>query len=163
MLFRFIAYYEKPFLKVSRLFLKGGHGDWNPKFDLDEVPRKNFKHHYSHAAAGYYTSKFDDAVIVVLDAIGEFNTSTIWVGEKEKINLKYKRNYPFSFGLFYSAFTNLIGLKPNQEEYIMMGMAAYGDKTKYFDKIFEYFPNINKQKYNFHKGIVDWKIGRVHV
>ena len=152
----YIAYYEKPLLKASRLFLKGGHGNWNPKFDLNEVPRKNFKHHYSHAAAGYYTSKFDDAVIVVLDAIGEFNTSTIWVGEKEKINLKYKRNYPFSFGLFYSAFTNLIGLKPNQEEYIMMGMAAYGDKTKYFDKIFEYFPNINKQKYNFHKGIVDW-------
>ena len=152
----YIAYYEKPFLKASRLFLKGGHGDWNPKFDLNEVPRKNFKHHYSHAAAGYYTSNFYDAVIVVLDAIGEFNTSTIWTGKKESIKLRYKKNYPFSFGLFYSAFTQLIGLIPNQEEYIMMGMAAYGDSQKYYKKINNYFPSINKQKYNFHKGICDW-------
>lgn len=45
---------------------------------------------------------------------------------------------------------------PNQEEYIMMGMAAYGDSSKYYNKVNEYFPNINKQKYNFHKGITDW-------
>ena len=151
-----IAYYEKPLLKASRLFLKGGIGDWKPKFNIENLPRKSFSHHYSHAAAGYYTSPFKDAAIVVLDAIGEYNTSTIWVGEKSKITLKEKKNYPFSFGLFYSAFTQLIGLIPNQEEYIMMGMAAYGDSEKYFKKINEYFPNIKKQKYNFHKGINDW-------
>jgi carbamoyltransferase len=95
-------------------------------------------------------------VIVVLDAIGEYNTSTIWVGEGEKIKLKYKQNYPVSFGLFYSSFTQLIGLMPNQEEYIMMGMAAYGDWTKYYKKVNEYFPSHNSQKYNFHKGITDW-------
>jgi carbamoyltransferase len=151
-----IAYYEKPLLKASRLFLKGGLGDWKPKFDLDGIPRKSFSHHYSHAAAGYYTSDFNSAVIVVLDAIGEYNTSTIWVGEGEKIKLKYKQNYPISFGLFYSAFTQLIGLMPNQEEYIMMGMAAYGDWKKYYRKVDDYFPRIDKQKYNFHKGITDW-------
>jgi carbamoyltransferase len=152
----YIAYYEKPLLKASRLALKGGSGDWKPRFNIDGIPRKSFKHHYSHACAGYYTSPFNDAVIVVLDAIGEYNTSTIWVGEGEKIRLKYKQNYPVSFGLFYSAFTQLIGLMPNQEEYIMMGMAAYGDWTKYYRKVDAYFPKYDQQKYNFHKGINDW-------
>lgn len=155
-----IAYYEKPLLKASRLFLKGGLGDWKPKFDLEDVPRKSFNHHYSHAAAGYYTSNFNSAVVVVLDAIGEYNTSTIWVGEDDKIKLKYKQNYPVSFGLFYSAFTQLIGLIPNQEEYIMMGMAAYGDWKKYYRKVDDYFPRIDKQKYNLHKGITDWGLVR---
>jgi carbamoyltransferase len=153
-----IAYYEKPLLKASRLALRGGSGDWKPRFDIPGIPRKHFSHHYSHAAAGYYTSSFSDAVIVVLDAIGEYNTSTIWVGEGDKIRLKYKQNYPVSFGLFYSAFTKLIGLMPNQEEYIMMGMAAYGDWTKYYRKIDEYFPSHTKQKYNFHQGINDWGV-----
>ena len=151
-----ITYYEKPLLKASRLVLRGGAGDWKPRFELPGIPRKSFSHHYSHAAAGYYTSSFNDAAIVVLDAMGEYNTSTIWVGEGEKIKLKYKQNYPISFGLFYSAFTQLIGLMPNQEEYIMMGMAAYGDWTKYYKKVDEYFPSYDNQKYNFHKGITDW-------
>jgi carbamoyltransferase len=151
-----IAYYEKPFLKASRLFLKGGVGEWKPKFNIEGIPRKSFSHHYSHACAGYYTSSFSDAAIVVLDSIGEYNTSTIWVGEGEKIKLKFKQNYPVSFGLFYSAFTQLVGLMPNQEEYIMMGMAAYGDWTKYYKQVDNYFPRYDKQKYNFHKGITDW-------
>jgi carbamoyltransferase len=150
-----IAYYEKPLLKKSRIMLRGGAADWKPNIPLD-LPVKYFKHHHSHAAAGYYTSQFNDAVIVVLDAIGEYNTSTIWTGEGENIKLVHKENYPFSFGLFYSAFTQLIGLMPNQEEYIMMGMAAYGDWKKYYKKVHEYFPNYHTQKYNFHKGITDW-------
>ena len=150
-----IAYYEKPQLKRSRLILKGGAGDWKPNIPID-LPVKYFKHHYSHAAAGYYTSSFNDAAIVVLDSIGEYNTSTVWVGEGNKIKLKYKQNYPISFGLFYSAFTKLVGLVPNQEEYIMMGMAAYGNPSRYFKKVNDYFPNIKTQKYNFHKGINDW-------
>jgi carbamoyltransferase len=151
-----VAYYEKPLLKASRLLLKGGQGEWKPQFKINGIPKKSFGHHYSHACAGYYTSNFNDAVIVVLDAIGEYNTSTIWTGENETIKLKYKQNYPVSFGLFYSAFTQLLRLIPNQEEYIMMGMAAYGDANRYLDKITEYFPSPYKQKYNFHKGITDW-------
>jgi carbamoyltransferase len=152
----YVAYYEKPLLKASRLLINGGLGEWKPRFNIDNIPRVSFKHHYSHASAGYYTSKFDDAVIVVLDSIGEYNTSTIWVGEGSSITLKEKINYPFSFGLFYSAFTKLVGLMPNQEEYIMMGMAAYGDWIKYYQKVLQYFPSIGYQKYNFHKGITDW-------
>lgn len=151
-----ISYYEKPLLKASRLKIRGGSGDWKPKFNIPGIPVKRFSHHYSHAAAGYYTSSFKDSCIVVLDAIGEYNTSTIWVGQGDKISLVYKQNYPVSFGLFYSAFTQLIGLMPNQEEYIMMGMAAYGDPNKYFNRINSYFPSIKTQKYNFHKGISDW-------
>lgn len=153
-----IAYYEQPLLKASRIFLKGGNAKWKPQYNISNIPRYNFKHHYSHAAAGYFTSKFDDAVIVVLDAIGEWNTSTIWVGEGNNITNRYKQNYPVSFGLFYSAFTQLIGLMPNQEEYIMMGMAAYGDPKKYLNKVYEYFPSINNQKYNMHRGIFDWNL-----
>lgn len=156
-----IAYYEKPLLKKTRLILKGGFGGDRPWFETTELgalPRKNFKHHYSHAAAGYYTSPFDDAVIVVLDAIGEWNTSSVWIGEGEKIRHRYSDNYPFSFGLFYSAFTQLIGLMPNQEEYIMMGMAAYGDWKKHYLKVNKYFESTSCQKYNFHKGIHDWGV-----
>lgn len=151
-----IAYYEKPWLKASRLLLKGGLGHWKPRYDLSGVPVRTFKHHYSHAAAGYFTSGFSNAVIVVLDSIGEWDTATIWTGEKNDITLKHKQTYPFSFGLFYSAFTQLVGLKPNEEEYILMGMAAYGDPNRYLKKVNEYFPNTGSQLYNYHKGIIDW-------
>jgi carbamoyltransferase len=155
-----IAYYEKPWLKNTRLFIAGGHGGEKPFFEqtyLKNLPRKNFSHHRSHAAAGYYTSSFKDAVIVVLDAIGEWNTSSIWLGQNEKIRKVYSQSYPFSFGLFYSAFTKLIGLKPNQEEYILMGMAGYGDYKRYWNKVNEYFSSISNQRYNFHNGIYDWE------
>lgn len=155
-----IAYYENRWLKKFRILTKGGFGGGKPYYlernDLKRIPRYSYSHHYSHAAAGYYTSTFNNAVIVVLDAIGEYNTSTIWIGEEEKIKLIEKNNYPFSFGLFYSAFTQLIGLKPNEEEYIMMGMAAYGDWKKHYQKVLSYFPSINYQAYNFHQGIKDW-------
>lgn len=153
-----IAYYEKPLLKKSRLLFRGGASDWKPNMPFD-LPVKYFKHHESHAAAGYYTSKFNDAVIVVLDAIGEWDTSTIWVGEGSKIKKVYGQKYPVSFGLFYSAFTQLLDLKPNEEEYIMMGMAAYGDPERYFEQVNSYFPSIKNQKYNFHKGIHDFDWG----
>jgi len=154
-----IAYYEKQWLKKQRILLAGGLGGGKPYFKqtfLKDVPLKSFSHHYSHAAAGYFTSNFNNAVVVVLDAIGEWNTSTVWSAKENNLNLIHKQNYPFSFGLFYSAFTQLIGLMPNQEEYIMMGMAAYGNEDKYYKKVSSYFPSIKKQKYGYHKGIIDW-------
>jgi carbamoyltransferase len=156
-----IAYYEDYWLKKLRIARHGGLGGGKPYFKssrlLRGIPVKDFKHHQSHAAAGYYTSNMADALIVVLDAIGEFQTSTVWVGEGDKINLVWEQKYPVSFGLFYSAFTKLIGLKPNEEEYIMMGMAAYGDANRYYEKVRQYFPAFDRQKYNFHSGIIDWK------
>ena len=147
-----IAYYEKPGLKKLRLVLRGGNADWKPKHKFD----RSFKHHYTHACAGYYTSPFNKAAIVVLDAIGEFSTSTVWAGDEEDIKLVKEIKYPLSFGLFYSAFTQLIGLMPNQEEYILMGMAGYGNPDTYYKEVWSYFPDIKTQKYNYHQGIKDW-------
>jgi carbamoyltransferase len=155
-----IAYYEDRWLKKWRIFSRGGLGGGRPFYksmpELKNVPTYVAYHHHSHAAAGYYTSPFDDAVVVVLDAIGEFTTSSIWVGEGDDLKQIKRWKYPFSFGLFYSAFTDLIGLKPNEEEYIMMGMAAYGDRELYYDKVASYFPSTYSQRYNFHKGIREW-------
>ena len=154
-----LAYYENTRLKKRRIREHGGFGGGKPFYKstvLKKLPSKSFMHHESHAAAGYYTSNFVDAAIVVLDAIGEYETSSIWVGEGEKIRKIWKRDYPTSFGLFYSAFTQLVGLKPNEEEYIMMGMAAYGDANRYYEKVRQYFPVFTHQKYNFHTGIFDW-------
>jgi carbamoyltransferase len=154
------AYYEKPRLKQLRLITRGGNGDWNPVWKGSKA--KTFKHHHSHAAAGYYTSVFKNATVVVLDAIGEFNTSTIWRGKENSLKQLYSQNYPVSFGLFYSGFTQLVGLMPNQEEYIFMGMAAYGDPYRYLEVINNYFPAYNKQKYNFHRGITTWPYKILH-
>jgi carbamoyltransferase len=155
-----IAYYEDYWLKKLRIARHGGFGGGKPYFKssplLRGIPVKSFKHHYSHAAAGYYTSNMTDALIVVLDAIGEFDTGSIWVGEGNKIKPVDKLKYPLSFGLFYSAFTDLLGLKANEEEYIMMGMAAYGDSKRYWKKVNSYFPWVGNQKYNLHQGITDW-------
>ena len=154
-----VSFYEKRLLKKTRLILKGGKKYSSNNFklsDYDLFEERQFSHHKSHAAAGYYTSNFRDAVIVVIDAIGEWNTSSIWVGQDKNIKKIYSKNYPFSFGLFYSAFTKLVGLNPGTDEYILMGMAAYGDHKKYYNIINQYFSSTKKQKYNFHKGIIDW-------
>jgi carbamoyltransferase len=152
-----IAYYEKRKLKLLRKSIFGGLNgsyDYLYKKNIDlKVKEVQFNHHYSHAAAGYFTSKFDDSAVVVLDAIGEFDTSSIWVGEGDRLNLKYKIKYPNSFGLFYSAFTQLLGLVPGKEEYILMGMAAFGEKTEALKYIDSLFPCYDNQKYNFHRGI----------
>ena len=85
-------------------------------------------HHESHAAGAYYTSPFtEDVVCVVIDAIGEWDCSTIWTVKNGKIKKVWEKIYPQSIGLFYSAITKRIGLKPNEDEYITMGMAAYGN------------------------------------
>ena len=84
--------------------------------------------------AAYYTAPFIPDVTVVIDAIGEYDTASIWVNH-EKI---WSKQYPWSLGLFYSAITKRIGLKPNEDEYITMGMAAFGkpcvDMTGIFDE-----------------------------
>ena len=89
-------------------------------------------HHLSHAAAGFQTSPFERATVVVIDAIGEFDTATIYGAEYDRqgravYRRLWSQGYPRSIGLFYSAVTQRIGLHPMDEEYITMGMAAYGE------------------------------------
>jgi carbamoyltransferase len=131
----------------------------------DLIPAKliTHRHHHSHAAAGYYTSPFQNAAVVVIDAIGEFETFTVWRGTGRKLKKLFSQSYPDSIGLWYSAMTQRIGLKPNEEEYILMGWAAIGDPNKYFDRIYSDFfeflePGSLKIKFkrNLHRGCLDW-------
>ena len=108
--------HEKVWLKNTRRLLHGQ--SWIP-IEKD----KSFYHHQSHAAAGYYTAPFDDCNILVVDAIGEWDTVSVWDNMKKIKSWKY----PYSLGLLYSAVTQRCGLKPNEDEYILMGMAAYGE------------------------------------
>lgn len=155
-----IAYFEKRSLKRVRLALHGGINGQYAKHNytklglykfLDEVEEVQISHHRSHAAAGYMTSPFDDATIVVLDAIGEFETASIWTAAGNKMRRRWSMKYPTSFGLFYSHMTNLVGLVPAQDEYILMGMAAFGDKERYSKYLNSLFPQYESQAVNFHK------------
>ena len=124
---------------------------------------KAHRHHTTHASAGYYTSPFTEAGVLVVDSIGEFETLTIWRGVGRKLKRVYSQGYPDSLGLWYSAMTQRIGLKPNEEEYILMGMAALGDPNRFKEKIYEDFfypldpskPNV-KFKHNLHRGCLWW-------
>ena len=116
----------------------------------------------SHAAAGFQTSPYDDATVVVIDAIGEFDTISIYNAWYDKNGVaKYKKlwgqTYPDSIGLFYSAMTQRVGLRPLDEEYILMGMAAYGnDKPleKMSNSLVRSFKDI-RFKDNLHIGVPD--------
>lgn len=95
---------------------------------LNHVPIKSYWHHETHAAAGVLTSEFDSAAVMVIDAIGEFDTATIWHWKNGELKKKHSVWFPNSLGLFYSAVTAHVGLKPMEDEYILMGMAAYGNE-----------------------------------
>jgi carbamoyltransferase len=131
---------------VKSAFTEPTMEDWLSKFypQFEGIPVTNCLHHQSHAAAGMLTVPHDwrDAVIVTIDAIGEKQTATISTWEKnQRILLRHEVNFPNSLGLFYSAVTSAIGLKPMEDEYILMGMAAYGKpiyKTKMETHLFNY-------------------------
>jgi carbamoyltransferase len=164
-----ITWYEKPYLKSLRQFKAGqglrlldnSIGLYLEKFGI-ESKVKTMGHHESHAAGGYFTSPFNEAAILVIDAIGEFDTTTIWHAKDKKMTRKYSSKYPNSIGLWYSAMTHRIGLKPNEEEYILMGMAAYGNPDRfYFDILEDFFKfdsnGMAKNKQNLHRGCLWWK------
>ena len=139
-----VAYYERPIMKQLRQLYSGqgiewnklsvkknihnqiGHANWQ-----DVKHYKSYNHHLSHAAAGFQTSPYQIATVVVIDAVGEWDTVSIWGAMYDK-NLKatytrlWSQSYPHSIGLFYSAITKRIGLHPLDEEYITMGMAGWG-------------------------------------
>lgn len=138
-----VAYYERPIAKQFRQLYSGQGIEWNKlsvkKIVHDQIGHarwqdikyyKNYNHHLSHAAAGFQTSTFDKATVVVIDAIGEWDTISIWGAQYVNGRAVYKKlwrqTYPNSIGLFYSAMTKRVGLLPNEEEYILMGMSAYG-------------------------------------
>jgi len=167
-----IIWYEKPFVKTLRQF-RAGQG-WNYREnDIKRylkgysitAPIKYTSHHHSHAAAGYYTSPFSDATVVCIDSIGEFEALTVWEGKGNKLKKIYSQGYPHSIGLWYSAMTQRVGLEPNEDEYILMGMAAYGDPSRLFMDVLNdfidkegigYNPKI-KLNHNLHRGCRWWR------
>ena len=161
-----VVYYEKPLLKKTRQIYAGQYGVAIDNAEMPQHHLKKFgikidqyiKHHDSHAAAGYYTSGFKDAVILTVDAIGEWETISISKGYNQNtIERMEQVRYPHSIGILYSAFTQRCGLKPAEEEYILMGMAAYG-KPIYKQEIYKDFVERKpfKLKRNVHRGIGDW-------
>lgn len=137
-----MAYYETPWKKQLRQLYSGQGIEWDKLTTgqvlqqqlqgwLSYTPYSCHSHHLSHAAGGFQTSPFDRATVVVIDAIGEWDTISIWGAEYDQTGrARYKRlwgqRYPHSLGLFYSAITKRVGLHPLDEEYITMGMSAYG-------------------------------------
>jgi len=166
-----VVWYENP-IKKSLRQLWAGQG-WQFKenniakylesFGIN-APLKCSSHHHSHAAAGYYTSPYDNATVICIDSIGEFETLTVWKAEDEKLRRVYSQGYPHSVGLWYSAMTQRVGLKPNEDEYILMGMAAYGypdrlyaDIKRDFFEVLRYGSPEVKFRTNLHRGCRKWR------
>ena len=152
-----IVFYEKPFLKFERLletyvgFSPGGFKSFCMSMPLwlseklfqkkmlfdalkdqdnnfNDINKINFsEHHLSHAASAFFSSPYDEAIILTLDGVGEWATTTISLGKHNKINILKEIHFPHSLGLLYSAFTYFLGFKVNSGEYKVMGLAPYGE------------------------------------
>jgi len=161
-----IVFFEKPFLKFERLletymaFAPKGFKSFSLSmpiwlreklfqkkflfeklkqhdFDFNDINKIKFsEHHYSHAASAFYPSPFIEAIILTLDGVGEWATTTLAIGKKNKLEMIKEIYFPHSLGLLYSAFTYYTGFKVNSGEYKLMGLAPYG-KPKFKDLIIE--------------------------
>lgn len=147
----YVTYYEKPLLKFERIletflstwpfslrpFLKGLPEWLDYKIKIEATIKKlGFKnkiffipHHFSHAASSFYSSPFKKAAILTVDGVGEWHTTGLWLGENNNVKPLKQINFPNSLGLLYSTFTAFLGFKVNEDEYKLMGLAAYGEPT----------------------------------
>jgi len=161
-----VVFYEKPFLKFERLletyvgFSPSGFKSFSMSMPLwlseklfqkkmlydalkeqdnnfNDIKKINFsEHHLSHAASAFFSSPYDEAIILTLDGVGEWATTTVSLGKNNKISILKEINFPHSLGLLYSAFTYFLGFKVNSGEYKVMGLAPYGE-PKFKDIILE--------------------------
>ena len=117
------------------------------------------EHHLSHAASAFFPSPFQSAIVLTADGVGEWATTSVGIGSKNKLSIKKEINFPNSLGLLYSAFTYYIGFKVNSGEYKLMGLAPFG-KPIYSDKIKQYLIDVkddgsfrlNQKYFNFATG-----------
>ena len=138
-----VAYYEKPIVKKTRQLYAG---QWKEAFTLTNMPNRHLNqwfdkykihyvdHHESHAASAFYPSPYKEAVILTIDGVGEWSTTTISIGNNHNIEVLKEIKFPHSLGLLYSAFTYYLGFKVNSGEYKLMGLAPYGNPI-FEDKI----------------------------
>ena len=156
-----VVYYEKPFIKFERILETAmAYAPFSMKSFINAMPvwlktklfipsqiDKHFEkrlqcpiyfttHHESHCASAFFPSPFEEAAILCLDGVGEWDTTTWGIGKGNKIEIKQKIEFPHSLGLLYSAFTGFLGFKVNSGEYKVMGLAPYGEPI-YKDLILE--------------------------
>ena len=154
-----VVYYEDPMLKLDRIVRMTDVGqtaerdtmrrimrNWMDHDKIDplmliaknlDIPSdkiSHVRHHEAHAASAFYCSPFDEATIVTIDGVGEYETMTVSHGQRTKIEKLSHVDFPHSIGLFYSAFTAYLGFEVNDAEYKVMGMAAFGS-PRYVDDI----------------------------
>ena len=165
-----VVYFERPYLKKLRQLRAGQYGEVLSRKNLPSYYLRDYvgnaeieyvQHHQSHAAAGYYTSPYEESAIVVIDAIGEFETCTIWYAWGSHFEKRYSLKYPKSLGLWYSAMTQRLGLKPQEDEYILMGMAGWGTvdeelKQNIRNDFFKDSDKLIDLKDNLHRGCLGW-------
>ena len=119
------------------------------------------EHHQSHAAAAFYPSPFEEAVVLCMDGVGEWATTSTWIGKGNRIKPLWEISFPHSLGLLYSAFTYYCGFKVNSGEYKLMGLAPYGE-PKYANIIKDNLIDIkedgtfrlNLKYFKYHRGFV---------
>ena len=150
-----VCWYERPDLKKDRV-LKTFKKYWWKTFKLKKQFLKDFKindpdillkqlgyrgeiiyipHHLSHAAFSYLTSPYQEAAILTIDGVGEWETLTISLGKGNEIYKIYSVDFPHSLGLLYSTITAFLGFKPNEGEYKVMGLAPYGNPNRYYSQL----------------------------
>jgi len=129
----------------EKLFLKDMLIKEIKKFDKNFDPRKLMfgEHHFSHASSAFYASPFEEAVVLTLDGVGEWATTTVAIGKGNALDIVKEIHFPHSLGLLYSAFTYYIGFRVNSGEYKVMGLAPYGH-PKYKELILEKLIDLKK-------------------
>jgi len=116
---------------------------------LSEIPAKSLppllftEHHQAHAASAFFPSPFERAAVLCLDGVGEWATSSVWLGDKNQLIPQWELDFPHSLGLLYSAFTYYTGFKVNSGEYKLMGLAPYGE-PKYVDLIYKHLLDLKE-------------------
>jgi len=114
------------------------------RISKSEIPTLLFaEHHQSHAASAFFPSPFEKAAVMCLDGVGEWATTTVWVGEGNRLKALWEIDFPHSLGLLYSAFTYYTGFKVNSGEYKLMGLAPYG-APKYVDLILDHLIDLKE-------------------
>lgn len=155
---------EKLYLKqvIKRELLNLSGVPSNSKHSKQRLPPLLFtEHHQSHAASAYYPSPFDEAVVVCLDGVGEWATTSIWHGKGNQLNVLYELQFPHSLGLLYSAFTYYCGFKVNSGEYKLMGLAPYGEPV-YVDIIYQHLITVKADgSYALNLAYFDFPTGKV--
>jgi carbamoyltransferase len=124
---------EKLYLKTTLKRELAALGNMKEK----ELPKLLFaEHHQSHAASAFYPSPFEKAAVLCLDGVGEWATTSVWLGDGHKLTPQWEIDFPHSLGMLYSAFTYYTGFRVNSGEYKLMGLAPYGE-PEYVDLILD--------------------------